>query len=213
MNAQDRLTDWLLRWEDSPPAGRDAVLADLARADPDLLPEFRALVAELSPINDFLCGEECGSPSPEQTAGVQAGRYRPLGFHARGGLGLVFKAEDAELRRTVALKCMQGLPALDRDARRRFLLEAEITGHLEHPGVVPVYGLGHDPTGKPYYAMRFVRGSTLGDEIEAFHAGGKPADPAERNVEFRRLLRSFVSVCETVAYAHSRGVVHRDIKP
>ena len=83
-----------------------------------------------------------------------AGRYRILRPHARGGLGEVFVAEDVELHREVALKEIQAEHADDPDSRRRFLLEAEITGGLEHPGIVPVYGLGATPDGRPQYAMR-----------------------------------------------------------
>ena len=103
----------------------------------------------------------------------------------------------------------------DPDSRARFLLEAEVTGRLEHPGIVPVYGLGFDDQGRPYYAMRFVRGITLDEAIATFHkadaAGGR--DPRERTLELRQLLGRFVSVCHTMAYAHSRGVLHRDLKP
>jgi serine/threonine-protein kinase len=139
-----------------------------------------------------------------------APRFRRLRSHARGGLGEVFLAEDVELNRHVALKEIQPQHADSGHSRARFLLEAEVTGALEHPGVVPVYSLGRNPDGRPFYAMRFVRGDTLKQAIDKFHAG-PAADFAGR--EFRALLTRFVSVCNTVAYAHSRGVVHRDVKP
>ena len=135
--------------------------------------------------------------------------------HARGGIGVVSVAFDAELQREVALKQIKSESADDPDSRARFLLEAEVTGRLEHPGIVPVYGLGFDGQGRPYYAMRFVRGITLDEAIATFHkadsAGGR--DPRERTLELRQLLGRFVSVCHTMAYAHSRGVLHRDLKP
>ena len=80
-------------------------------------------------------------------------------------------ALDAELNREVALKEIRPERADDPDSRARFLLEAEVTGRLEHPGVVPVYGLGCDAAGPPFYAMRFVKGETLKEAIERFHAG------------------------------------------
>ena len=138
-----------------------------------------------------------------------ASRYRVLKPHAEGGLGKVSVAEDLELHRSVALKEIKGRFADDPAARGRFLLEAEVTGGLEHPGIVPVYGLGRDEGGRPYYAMRFVRGDTLKDAADAFHAGGRGFD----SVAFRKLLGRFVDVCQAVAYAHSRGVLHRDLKP
>jgi serine/threonine-protein kinase len=142
------------------------------------------------------------------------GRYRILRSFAKGGLGEVFIARDVELNREVALKEIQGRFKLDQVNEGRFLLEAEITGNLEHPGVVPVYSLGRHPDGRPYYAMRLIRGETFKDAIDTFHKADQPGrDPGERQLAFRQLLRRFIDMCNTVAYAHSRGILHRDIKP
>jgi hypothetical protein len=115
----------------------------------------------------------------EQTATYSVGsatsdgqRFRVLRPHARGGLGAVFVALDTELHREVALKQMLDQYAADPVSRARFLVEAEVTGGLEHPGIVPVYGLGTYGDGRPYYAMRFIRGDTLKEAIEQFH--GEP---------------------------------------
>jgi eukaryotic-like serine/threonine-protein kinase len=141
-------------------------------------------------------------------------RYRILRPYARGGLGEVMVAEDQELHREVALKQIQARHADDKESRERFVVEAEITGRLEHPGIVPVYGLGQYMDGRPYYAMRFIRGDSLNDAIEKFHATEGPTrDPGERNVALRELLGRFVDVCQAIAYAHSRGILHRDLKP
>ncbi len=141
-------------------------------------------------------------------------RFRILRPHAKGGLGQVFVAEDEELHREVALKEIQADHADHPHSRTRFVLEAEITGGLEHPGIVPVYGLGHYTDGRPFYAMRFIKGNSLQNAIERFHkAEGSGPDPGERSVKFRELLRRFMDVCNAVAYAHSRGVLHRDLKP
>jgi serine/threonine protein kinase len=141
-------------------------------------------------------------------------RYRILRPHAKGGLGEVFVAEDQELHREVALKEIQEDRAHDAVGRGRFLLEAEITGGLEHPGIVPVYGLGQYSDGRPFYAMRFIKGDNLKEVIRRFHEADKPGrDPSERSLALRQLLRRFVDVCNAVAYAHSRGVLHRDLKP
>jgi serine/threonine-protein kinase len=143
-----------------------------------------------------------------------AARYRPLRPHARGGLGEVQLAEDVELGREVALKRIQGRYVHDPEVRRRFLREAEITGRLEHPGIVPVYGLTYDGEGQPCYAMRFIEGQTLRDMIRRFHAADRPGrETAEQRLALRELLGRFLTVCNTIAYAHSRGVLHRDLKP
>jgi len=140
--------------------------------------------------------------------------FRILRAHARGGLGQVFVAHDEELHREVALKQIQDQHADNPESRGRFLREAEITGGLEHPGIVPVYGLGHYADGRPFYAMRFIRGDSLKNAIERFHQADVPSrDPGARAVEFRKLLGRFLDVCNAVAYAHSRGVLHRDLKP
>ena len=96
-------------------------------------------------------------------------RFRVLRPHARGGLGAVFVAVDDELHREVAVKQILDHHADDPTIRQRFLLEAEITGGLEHPGIVPVYGLGRYADGRPYYAMRFIRGDSLKEAIAAYH--------------------------------------------
>ncbi|HEX6985216.1 MAG TPA: serine/threonine-protein kinase, partial [Planctomycetaceae bacterium] len=141
-------------------------------------------------------------------------RYQVLRPHAKGGLGEVFVARDAETNREVALKEIQSHAAADPEARSRFLFEAEVTAGLEHPGVVPVYGLGAYPDGRPFYAMRFIRGDSLAQAIARFHSEqGKTLSDSERNLAFRDLLGRFVDVCETLAYAHARGVLHRDLKP
>jgi WD40 repeat protein len=135
-----------------------------------------------------------------------SGRFHVLRPHARGGLGEVFVALDQELHREVALKEIQARFAGDAESRGRFVQEAEITGGLEHPGIVPVYGLGTYADGRPYYAMRLIQGETLREAIRKLHAG-------EPGMTLRGLLTRFVVVCNAVAYAHSRGVLHRDLKP
>ena len=100
-------------------------------------------------------------------------RFRILRPHAQGGLGAVFVALDSELNREVALKQILERHADDPVSRHRFLLEAEITGGLEHPGIAPVHGLGTYDGGRPYYTMRFIRGDSLKDAIATFHRGAR----------------------------------------
>jgi WD40 repeat protein/serine/threonine protein kinase len=196
------------------PAGR-SIGETLARTgDPDL-------GGTISRIGSPSTGHG-GDSDSERTAAYLGGaasgegqRFRVLRPHARGGLGTVSVALDAELHREVALKQILDQRADDPISRQRFVLEAEVTGSLEHPGVVPVYGLGCDPRGRPFYAMRFVKGETLKEAIDRFHAsrGTAVTDPGRWNLALRQLLNRFVVVCDVMAYAHSRGVIHRDLKP
>lgn len=175
----------------------------------------RVADADVQHTLNFL-GSEAGrldGPTRRPEGNVEGARYRVLRPHARGGLGEIFVAKDTELNRDVALKEIRaGRDQVEN--RARFILEAEITGGLEHPGIVPVYGLGHYSDGRPYYAMRFIKGDNLAEAIKRFH--GEPGGLSARNYDsigFRRLLQRFIDVCNAVAYAHSRGVLHRDLKP
>jgi tRNA A-37 threonylcarbamoyl transferase component Bud32 len=155
-------------------------------------------------------------PDRAQSSGIsQDGRFRLLRHHADGGIGRVNIALDLELERQVAVKELQDQFADDPQIRQRFMLEVRVTGRLEHPGVVPVYSLGRDSRGRPFYAMRFIEGEDLGQAIKSFHSADfSPGRlPGERALALRQLLRRFIDVCNVVAYAHSRGVLHRDIKP
>ncbi|HKD37517.1 MAG TPA: protein kinase [Pirellulales bacterium] len=161
-----------------------------------------------------------GSPAPSDQEHVELlpnqreirSRYTLTRLHAEGGLGRVWIARDADLNRDVALKELKASPANHPETSQRFVKEAQVTGQLEHPNIVPVYELGHRPEdNKPFYTMRFVHGQTLRDAVADYHRqrhGGR-VDP----VEWLRLLQAFVSICNAVSYAHSRGVIHRDLKP
>jgi eukaryotic-like serine/threonine-protein kinase len=163
------------------------------------------------PQDDDLLGRTL--PLGEPTSA--GSRFRILRPWREGGLGKVSIAQDEELHRVVALKEIKPEHCDDKRTRERFVLEAEITGALEHPGIVPIYGLGHYPDGRPYYAMRFVRGDSLEALIERFHDPyqAEQEGQGKRSLEFRKMLGRFIDVCNAVDYAHSRGVLHRDLKP
>ena len=176
-------------------------------------PELQAALVSLGAARQETDPYATPSYLPAPSDGV---RYRVLRPHAKGGLGEVFVAEDTELHREVALKEIQERHADNPDSRGRFVLEAEVTGGLEHPNIVPVYGLGHYADGRPYYAMRFIRGDSLKDAIERFHRSDSLSPLRGEKfslLAFRKLLGRFVDVCNAIAYAHSRGVLHRDLKP
>jgi Flp pilus assembly protein TadD len=140
---------------------------------------------------------------------TQPVRYFLKRYHARGGMGEIWLAEDQEIGREVALKRMRKGREGHKD---KFLFEAQITGRLEHPGVVPVHELGCDAQGRPFYIMKFVRGRTLKDAIKEYHDTPSTSE-TPREVKQLRLLGVFVNLCQTIAFAHSRNVLHRDIKP
>ena len=170
-----------------------------------------AHVSMLLPAGDDTLATQPHAVGTPTSSGL---RFRVLRPHARGGLGQVSVALDEELRREVALKEIQHRHADHPESRSRFVREAEITGGLEHPGIVPVYGLGAYPDGRPFYAMRFIKGDSLQEAIARFHeADGGKRDPRERTLALRQLLGRFIDVCDAIAYAHSRGVLHRDLKP
>jgi serine/threonine protein kinase len=137
------------------------------------------------------------------------GRYEIRGVVGRGGMGIVRRVRDGNLRRDLAMKVMStegGDPAADPEALRRFLDEAWVTGQLDHPGIVPVHELGVDEEGRAYFTMKLVKGTTLRTILDQLHAG-------TGGWTQNRVVGVIQRVCEAVAYAHSKRVIHRDIKP
>ncbi len=138
-------------------------------------------------------------------------RYTLTRLHATGGIGRIWVARDGDLGREIALKELRSDKAGSGVLRKRFLREARITAQLEHPGIVPVYELARKPDDQqPFYTMRFVNGRTLTEAARAYHQ--KRAEGQVDSLDFLALMNSFVIVCNTIAYAHSRGVIHRDLK-
>src|SRR5689334_15196602 len=126
-------------------------------------------------------------------------RYHLLGRVARGGMGVVYAAEDERLQRRVALKVLD-VPGADGDLANRLIREALVLARLEHPGIVPVHDVGTLNDGRVFYTMKFVQGQRLDQYIETV------SSVTER-------LRLFLRICDAVAFAHAHGVLHRDLKP
>lgn len=133
------------------------------------------------------------------TPDLSGTRYRLLERVARGGMGVVYAAEDEKLERRVALKVLD-IPGTDGDLANRLIREARVLALLEHPGIVPVHDVGTLPDGHVFYTMKFVEGQRLDKFIESV-----PSTPDR--------LRLFLRICDAVAFAHARGVLHRDLKP
>ena len=151
-------------------------------------------------------GEIVGLPPPQVVA--PPSRYTDEGPVGRGGMSDVRRVQDREVGRRVALKHLRRSGTAPDAEANRFLMEASITGQLEHPNIIPVHEVGVMPAdGSPYFTMKLVEGQTFADQIRATQ--DEPLTPASLEV----LLDVFVRICDAVAYAHSRGVVHRDLKP
>ncbi|MFK7777164.1 MAG: protein kinase, partial [Gimesia sp.] len=142
----------------------------------------------------------------------QRSRYQLIRKLGQGGLGTVWLARDVKLQRYVALKEIRNAKTANKSALDRFRREAEITGRLEHPAIVPIYQLGEDVvSGQAFYVMRFLGKQTLQDAIGEYHERRLEGD--EDPMLLRNLLSAFVIVCQAIGHAHSRKVIHRDLKP
>lgn len=143
---------------------------------------------------------------------TSAGRFQLMKKIGQGGLGVVWLARDEKLKRIVAIKEILRQASTDSPEVRRFQREAEITGRLEHPSIVPLYQYGFDEeTDQPYYVMRYIGKRTLDHAIDEYHERRRGSDGDSLRLHY--LLNSFVSVCQAIAYAHSKNVIHRDLKP
>ena len=148
--------------------------------------------------------------SPMQPKKYYLGKYRIHEKIGRGGMGSVYAAWDTELQREICVKILNSRGRKSPNAKERFINEARITGKLEHSGIVPIYYLDYDSSGIPFYAMRILEGRTLAQLIEQYHQSRVTSFSPET---LRGLLRHFINVCMTIAYAHDHFVIHRDIKP
>ena len=141
-------------------------------------------------------------------------RYERLGLIGKGGMGEVWRVRDRLLGRRMAMKLVRS-DRSSRHLRARFVEEAQVTAQLQHPGIVPVHDLGRLADGRVFYTMREVRGRTLREVLSEVHEASTAAawGLARSGWSFLRLMDAFRQVCATVAYAHARGVIHRDLKP
>jgi len=173
----------------------------------DRFPDIRDNPPLLAALADVL--ENTKSSTPLEP-GRAVGDYRLIEEHGRGGVAVVWRAEDRVLDRVVAFKRLRP-EARSGEAVRRFLAEARLTAHLEHPGIAPIYDLGVESESSAWYTMRFIDGRTFASAIHRFHE--EHASTNKARLERDRLLRAFFSAAQAVAFAHSKGIIHRDIKP
>ena len=137
-------------------------------------------------------------------------KYKVLGTIGRGGMGVIHQANDLRIHRAVAMKVIKTSSQFSRENVLRFVDEAQLTGQLQHPNIVPVYELGIDEFGEVFYTMKFVKGTTLDQVLRRVRDGD---EEALKKYPLATLLTVFQKICDAIAYAHSMGVVHRDLKP
>src|SRR5262249_19697497 len=173
----------------------------------DALALTQAAPLKASPVSAPAEVDLARAPLDEQGFGA---RYEPRSLLGEGGMGEVRLYRDRRIGREVAMKVIRPGYGSGSDARVRFEREARVQGQLEHPSVVPVYDLGIGPDGAAFFTMKRIRGLTLEHILDGIRAGD-----AELVTTYsrRKLLSAFSSVCLAVAFAHARGVVHRDLKP
>ena len=194
--------------------GRNRRRGPITEADIGLDSDGRSMAesgARSTGRKNFVGTETLGA-TLDGTVSLSADSIRKYRFRdeiGRGGLGVVHLAEDTGLRRELAIKVLRD--PRDPNAVADFVEEAQITGQLAHPNIVPVYELGKDPQGRPFMAMKLVGGRTL-QELCSFIERKNGKSNLASLMRDRR-LESFQKVCDAVGYAHSRGVIHRDLKP
>lgn len=142
--------------------------------------------------------------SPEVPHADADSRYRLDGEIARGGMGMILKGRDTDLGRDLAIKVLLDSHKDKPEVIQRFIEEAQIGGQLQHPGIAPIYELGQFADQRPFFSMKLVKGKTLARLL---------ADREDATADRAKLLGIFEQICQTMAYAHSRGVIHRDLKP
>ncbi len=216
------ITEELLeRWEESYEQGQPLSAEILCREHPELLDELKSLIEALLAVEANI-GRVMGSSGQSFEEPLATSRlhqrlqvtseFEIVSLHASGGLGNVYRASEPYLNRQVAIKFPRK-EHLNAEQIARFEREAQITGRLSHPGIVPVYSLKQDHLQQPYYVMRFIDGLTLRQRVEQLNLQAANSVDYFSTLEFRQLLHNFIAVCNIVAYAHDQGIIHRDIKP
>ena len=213
---EEQLDDLLDQWEEATERGEEPDPVELCANSPELLSDLVRRIDALKAVDRKLSRDTTQiRPASSQDNAIgdhhlTQTSYGELQFLAQGGLGVVYCGVDEQLHRDVVLKFIHRKMARNEEVRRTFRREAEITSRLDHPGIVPVYGIGESNDGRVFYVMRYVKGQTLDEEIDRYHTDRSSVGDS---LALRKLLSRFIAICKTIAYAHSRGIIHRDIKP
>jgi serine/threonine-protein kinase len=204
MDREARLQELVRSWHRLREQGKVATPHDLCRDCPELAAELaRRLAADpLDATGDFDTTPPDGAEPAKAIPQVPG--YDVKSILGEGGMGTVWRAKDRTFRRSLAVKMLSEQHQKDADLKRRFLEEAQLMGQLQHPGVPPVHDLGVLPDGRPYFAMKLIKGKTLAALLQ---------ERESRDQDRPHLLAIFEHVCQTLAYAHAQGIIHRDLKP
>lgn len=195
---------------DLSPEEREAFVQDACGDDPDLFREVTSLLGAYGRADEFLDPSSVGealdqivSGQPEPLVGRTIGRYRILDLIDRGGMGAVYRAEQERPRRKVALKLIDRVFASP-EILRRFKIESEVLGRLQHPSIAQILEAGSTDTdvgSRPFFAMELVEGPPLNEYVE------------RNRLSVRERLELMIRICQGAQHAHRNGVIHRDLKP
>ncbi len=207
MADETRLVSLVAKWEEARERGETLSVADLCAGEEqhaDLVRDLLAMLHGRAPrpneLSDHSTLESAaGLPTAPAPVSFQVPGFDLRDEIGKGGMGVVFRARDASMGREVAVKILQTRYGPRSDSAARFVQEARITSQLQHPGIPAVYAVGELADGRPYLAMKLIKGRTLDEKLKA----QEPMDA----------LAVFEAVCQAVAYAHSKRVIHRDLKP
>ncbi|MGF1583387.1 MAG: protein kinase [Gemmataceae bacterium] len=223
MKDSEHADELVFHWQQAQDNGQRITPEELCRERPELLPEVKKAIEGLQFLESMMADvQEALDPNgPRQTMAneqsslndntlersdvpTQIGRYRVLEVLARGGMGVVCRVHDPDFDRTLAVKLILTEARREPGAEQRFLAEAQITGQLQHPSIPPVHEMGHLDDGRPFFAMKLIEGQTLSTLLS------ERKDPSQ---DLLRYVSVFEQICQTVGYVHSKGVIHRDLKP
>lgn len=207
------------------------ILANVGQIDIETLPQYESVALSMDQVRESMSIamvegtladvslQQATAPraAPGEEGYVPTGpaRYEFMGELGKGGMGEVHRVLDTALNRQVAMKVTAQRLRADRKSRARFVEEAQIAAQLQHPGIIPVHEIGILDDGRVYFTMKEVEGHTLLDVIRDLHRASSNGrwEDGVLGWSFRRVIEAFRRICETVGYAHSRGVCHRDLKP
>ena len=166
-------------------------------------------------VNPYINLDLDASPELESALDAVDVRYRELSAFAQGGTATLSIARDRNLKRLVAIKSLKMDSPNITELLNSFITEAKVTAQLDHPGVIPIYGLSRDADNGIHLVMKLVNGKTLREYLRntVMNYRIRGIDAFDENMQLRKRLEIFLRVCDTIVYAHHRGVIHRDLKP